>query len=70
MPITAGDNYWSRTTLNCMVFSWRKRLGIGVTLMTCTSWKHGLSVLLLLEPDSSQKSISHNLRIENSKIEF
>ena len=35
-----------------------------------TSWKHMLSVLLLQEPDNSQKPISYTLKIENSKIEL
>ena len=34
------------------------------------SWKHVLSVVLLLEPDNSQISISDNLKIENSKIQL
>ena len=40
------------------------------TYLTSTSWKHVLSVVLLLNQDNFKQSISYNLKIENLKTEL
>ena len=59
MPITVDDNYWTKTTLNKMGCLMEDKIaGTCKTYhyLTSTSWKHVLSVFLLLEPGNSKKA--------------